>query len=169
MGDSMFMTANQIAQDARRSRTVKDETHPTAPLLEETFAHSFANLGAQLVAIRQQGEKRYKRSPAYKQERKAARAGNRKPSKRVSYTDEEAAALRIIEVRAKELRQVESIVSADPELMTLVDASIAGIHVKAAQRRQSRTLIAVAILSLIAGWLLSAISPATAVVQLLAR
>ena len=129
MGDSIFMTASQIAQDARRSRTVKDEAQPTAPLLEETFAHSFASLGAQLVAIRQQGEKRYKKSPAHKQERKAARASNRKPSKRVSYTDEEEAALQVIEVRAKELRQVERIVSADPELMNLVEASI-GVQVR---------------------------------------
>jgi hypothetical protein len=148
---------------------VKDETQPTAPLLEETFAHSFATLGAQLVAIRRQGEKRYRKSPAYKQERQAARAGNRKPSTRVAYTDEEKAALQAIEDQAKELRQVERIVSADPDLMTLVDAAITGIHVQAAQRRQTRTLIAVAVLSLIAGWLLSAISPATALMQLLAR
>jgi len=148
---------------------VKEEAQPTAPLLEETFAHSFATLGAQLVAIRQQGEKRYKRSPAYKQERKAARAGNWKPSKRASYTDEEKTALQVIKVRAEELRQVESIVNADPELMNLVDASIAGVHDKAAARRQTRALIAVAVLSLIVGWLLSAISPATALVQLLTR
>ena len=169
MGDSILITASQIAQDARRSRTLKDEAQPTAPLLDEMFAQSFATLGAQLIAIRQQGEKRYKRSPAYKQERKAARAGNRKPSARVAYTDEEAAALQAIEVRAEDLRQVESIVSADLELMNLVDASIAGIHVKAAQRQQTFTLIAVAVLSLIVGWLLSAISPATALAQLLAR
>jgi hypothetical protein len=148
---------------------VKDEAQPTAPLLEELFAHSFATLGAQLVAIRQRGEKRYRKSPAYKQERKAARAGKRRPSTRVLYTDAETAALQGIEDQAKGLCQVESIVSADPDLMNLVDASIGGIHVKAAQRRQTRTLIAVAVLSLIIGWLFSAISPATALTQLLAR
>jgi hypothetical protein len=163
------MVAIQIALDARRTRTVKDETQSIAPHVEEMFAHSFATLGAQLFAIRQQGEKRYRKSPAYKQERKAARAGVKKPSTRVAYTGEEKAALQVIEDQAKELRQVESIVSADPDLMTLVDASIGGIHVKAAQRRQTRTLIAVAALSLIIGWLLSAISPATALTQLLAR
>ena len=147
---------------------MKDEAPPTAPLLEETFAHSFATLGAQLVAIRQQGEKRYKKSPAYKQERKAARASNRKPSKRVSYTGEEEAALQAIEVRAKELRQVERIVSADPELMNLVEASI-GIQVRAAQRRQTRISIAVAGVAVIVGWLLSALGSATALAQLLAR
>ena len=148
---------------------MKDEAPPTAPLLEETLAHSFATLGAQLVAIRQQGEKRYKKSPAYKQERKAARASNRKPSKRVSYTVEEEAALQAIEVRAKELRQVERIVSADPELMNLVEASI-GIQVRAAaQRRQTHISIAVAGVAVIVGWLLSALGSATALAQLLAR
>jgi hypothetical protein len=162
------MTAIQIALDARRSRTVKDETQSIAPHVEELFAHSFATLGAQLFAIRQQGEKRYRKSPAYKQERKAARAGAKKPSKRVSYTDEEEAALQVIEVRAKELRQVERIVSADPELMNLVEASI-GIQVRAAQRRQTRISIAVAGVAVIVGWLLSALGSATALAQLLAR
>jgi hypothetical protein len=40
---------------------------------------------------------------------------------------------------------------------------------KAIQRRQARKLIAVAIMALIAGWLLSAITPATILVQLVAR
>lgn len=148
---------------------MKDEAQSIAPHVEEMFADSFAALGAQLVAIRQQGEKRYRKSPAYKQERKAARAGAKKPSTCVAYTGEEKAALQVIEGQAKELRQVESIVSADPDLMRLVDASIGGIHVKAAQRRQTRALIAVAALSLIIGWLLSAISPATVLTHLLAR
>jgi hypothetical protein len=165
----MIMTTIQIAQDARRSRSVKDDTQPTASFLEELFAQSFATLGAQLVAIQQEGEKRYRKSPAYKQERKAAHAAAKKPSKRAAYSGQAKAALQIIEDRAKELRQVESIVSADPDLMKLVDASIAGIHIKAAQRQQTRNLIAVAVLALIVGWLLSAISPATVLAQLLAH
>ena len=75
---------------------MKNETWPTAPELEETFAHSFGVLGTQLVAIRQQAEKRYKKSPAYKQDRKAARAGNKKLRRHVPYTEEETAALRAI-------------------------------------------------------------------------
>jgi hypothetical protein len=167
-GDFTIMTAIQIAPDARRSRTVKNETQPTAPELEETFAHSFGVLGAQLVAIHQQAEKRYKKSSAYKQDRKAARAGAKKPRRHVPYTDEEKAALSAIEDRAKKLRQVERILSADPELMKLTGAMMEN-QVKAVRRHQTRTIIAVAVVSLTVGWLLSAISPATVLVQLVAR
>jgi hypothetical protein len=137
-----------------------------APQLDEAFAQSFGELGSQLVAIRQQREKRYRSSPAYKQDRKAARAGKKRPGRRATYTDEEKAALKVIEDRAKKLRQVERILSADPELMKLTGASIES-QVTAVRRRQTRTLIAVAVVSVIAGWLLSAISPATALIQLI--
>jgi hypothetical protein len=140
----------------------------TAPQLEETFAQSFGVLGAQLVEIRQQREQRYRKSPAYKEDRKAARAGRKRPGRRVTYTDEEKAALKAIEDRAKKLRQVERILNADPELMKLTEASIENL-MKTVQRRQTRTLIAVAVVSLIAGWLLSAISPATVLTQLVVR
>jgi hypothetical protein len=159
------MTAIQIAQDARRSRTVKNKAQPTALELEETFAYSFGVLGAQLVAIRHQAEKRYKKSPAFKQDRKAARAGNKMLHRRVPYTDEETAAVKAIEDRAKKLRQIESILSADPELIKLTSAGIEN-QVKAVKRRQTRMLVAVSIVSLIVGWLLSAISPATVLTQL---
>ena len=162
------MTAIQIAQDARRSRTVKNEAQPTALELEETFAYSFGVLGAQLVAIRHQAEKRYKKSPAFKQDRKAARAGNKMLHRRVPYTDEETATVKAIEDRAKKLRQVESILSADPELVKLTGAGIEN-QVKAIQHRQTRMLVAVSVVSLIVGWLLSVISPATALAQLVAR
>ena len=143
-----------------------------APRLDETFAQSFGVLGAQLVAIREQREKRYRASPAYKEDRKvdrkAARAGKRAPRRRVSYTNEEKAALKAIEDRAKKLRQVERILSADPELIKLTGAGIEN-QVKAVHRRQTRMLVAVSVVSLIVGWLLSAISPATALTQLVAR
>lgn len=139
-----------------------------APQLDETFAETFGVLGAHLIAIREQREKRYRSSPAYKLDRKAERAGAKKPGKRVSYTDEEEAALKDIEDRAKKLRQVERILSADPELMKLTEASIES-KMKAIQRRQTRMLIAVAVASLITGWLLSAISPATILAQLVTR
>jgi hypothetical protein len=143
-----------------------------APRLDETFAQSFGVLGEQLVAIREQREKRYRTSPAYKEDRKvdrkAARSGKKTPRRRVSYTDEEKAALKAIEDRAKKLRQVERILSADPELMKLAGAMMEN-QVKAVQRHQTRTVIAVAVVSLTVGWLLSAISPATVLVQLVAR
>jgi hypothetical protein len=136
-----------------------------APQLDETFAQSFGVLGAQLVEIRQQREQRYRKSPAYKEDRKAARAGRKRPGRRVTYTEEERAALKVIEDRAKKLRQVERILNADPELMKLTEASIENL-MTAVQRRQTRKLIAVAVVSLIAGWLISAISPATILAQL---
>jgi hypothetical protein len=139
-----------------------------APQLEETFAQSFGVLGAQLIEIRQQREQRYRKSPAYKQDRKAARAGKKKPGRRVTYTEEEKAALKVIEDRAKKLRQVERILNADPELMKLTAAMIEK-QVTAVQRRQSRTLLAVAVVSLVIGWLLSALSPATVLMQLVTR
>jgi hypothetical protein len=139
-----------------------------APQLEETFAQSFGVLGAQLVEIRQQREQRYRKSPAYKEDRKAARAGRKRPGRRVTYTEEEKAALKVIEDRAKKLRQVERILNADPELMKLTETSIE-TRLKAIQRRQTRKLIAVAVVSLIAGWLLSVISPATVLAQLVAH
>ncbi len=139
-----------------------------APQLDETFAQSFGVLGAQLVEIRQQREQRYRKSPAYKEDRKAARAGRKRPGRRVTYTEEEKAALKVIEDRAKKLRQVERILNADPELMKLTEASIENL-MKAIQRRQARKLIAVAVVSLIVGWLLSAITPATILAQLVAR
>jgi hypothetical protein len=144
--------------------------HQVTRQLDETFAQTFGVLGAQLVAIRDQREQRYRRSPAYKEDRKedrkAARAGKRTPGRRVLYTTEEKAALKTIEDRAKKLRQVERILSADPELMKLTETAIEG-RVKAVQRRQTRTLIAVAVASLIAGWLLSAISSAAVLTQLI--
>jgi hypothetical protein len=136
-----------------------------APQLDETFAQSFGVLGAQLVEIRQQREERYRKSPAYKEDRKAARAGRKRPGKRVTYTEEEKSALKVIEDRAKKLRQVERILNADPELMKLTEASIENL-MTAVQRRQTRKLITVAVVSLIVGWLLSAISPATILAQL---
>jgi hypothetical protein len=139
-----------------------------APQLDETFAQSFGVLGAQLVEIRQQREQRYRKSPAYKEDRKAARAGRKRPGRRVTYTEEERAALKVIEDRAKKLRQVERILNADPELMKLTEASIDNL-VRTVQRRQSRTVIAVAVASLLVGWLLSAISPATFLVHLVMR
>ena len=146
---------------------MKNETQPTAPELEETFAHSFGVLGAQLVAIHQQAEKRYKKSPAFKQDRKAARAGAKRLRRRVPYTDEEAAAVKAIEDRAKKLRQVERILSADPELIKLTGAGIEN-QVKSVQRRQTRMVVAVAVVSLIVGWLLSVISPMVALAHLVA-
>ena len=137
-----------------------------APQLEQTFAQSFGVLGAQLIEIRQQREQRYRKSPAYKEDRKAARAGKKKPGRRVTYTEEEKAALKAIEDRAKKLRQVERILNADPELMKLT-ATMIEKQVKAVQRRQTRTLLAVAVVSLVIGWLLSAISPATILTQLI--
>jgi hypothetical protein len=139
-----------------------------APQLDETFAKSFGVLGAQLVEIRQQREQRYRKSPAYKEDRKAARAGRKRPGRRVTYTEEEKAALKAIEDRAKKLRQVERILNADPELMKLTEAMMEK-RLKAVQRRQTRMLIAVAVVSLIAGWLLSAIVPATVLTQLIVR
>jgi hypothetical protein len=136
-----------------------------APQLDETFAQSFGVLGAQLVEIRQQREQRYRKSPAYKEDRKAARAGRKRPGKRVTYTEEEKSALKVIEDRAKKLRQVERILNADPDLMKLTEASIENL-MTAVQRRQTRKLITVAVVSLIVGWLLSAISPATILAQL---
>jgi hypothetical protein len=50
--------------------------------------------------------------------------------------------------------------------MKLTDTAIEG-RVKAAQRRQTRTLIAVALVSLITGWLLSVISSAAVLTQLI--
>ncbi len=139
-----------------------------APQLDETFAKSFGVLGAQLVEIRQQREQRYRKSPAYKEDRKAARAGRKRPGRRVTYTEEEKAALKAIEDRAKKLRQVERILNADPELMKLTEASIENL-MKAVQRRQARKLIAVAVIALTVGWLLSAITPATVLAQLVVR
>lgn len=139
-----------------------------APQLEETFAQSFGVLGAQLIEIRQQREQRYRKSPAYKEDRKAARAGRKRPGRRVTYTEEERAALKAIEDRAKKLRQVERILNADPELMKLTEASIENL-MKVVQRRQARKLIAVAVVFLVAGWLLSAITPATVFAQFIAR
>jgi hypothetical protein len=52
--------------------------------------------------------------------------------------------------------------------MKLTEASIENL-MKAIQRRQARKLIAVAVVSLIAGWLLSAIAPATVLTQLVVR
>ena len=139
-----------------------------APQLDETFAKSFGVLGAQLVEIRQQREQRYRKSPQYKEDRKAARAGRKRPGKRVTYTEEEKAALKAIEDRAKKLRQVERILNADPELMKLTGAMMEN-QLKAVRRHQTRTIIAVAVVSLTVGWLLSAITPATVLTQLVVR
>ena len=58
--------------------------------------------------------------------------------------------------------------SADPELMKLTGAMMEN-QVKAVRRHQTRTVIAVAVVSLTVGWLLSALSPATVLVQLVAH
>lgn len=72
-----------------------------------------------------------------------------------------------LQARATRLQQVQQLLSDDPELLHVVDASIRN-RVSAAARRQSLLSVAVAIISLIVGWLLSAISPLSAA-HLLAR
>jgi hypothetical protein len=61
----------------------------------------------------------------------------------------------------------------DPELMRLVDASIQkrvqAAKVRAQQRRQTIFTIIVTVDSLTVGWLLSAVSPVSAVAQLVGR
>jgi hypothetical protein len=52
--------------------------------------------------------------------------------------------------------------------MKLTEASIENL-MKAIQRRQARKLIAVAVIALTVGWLLSAITPATVLAQLVAH
>lgn len=76
-------------------------------------------------------------------------------------SDQEAAMIDTLQDRAKRLRQVQQLLTDDPELLHVVDASIRN-RVGSAQRRQAMLSVVLAILSLIAGWLLSAISPLSA-------
>jgi hypothetical protein len=91
-------------------------------------------------------------------------------------TDEEKASLKLLQARTKRLRQLQTLFKDDPELMRIVDEMI-GNQVKAAEQRQQaqahvaqrqQTVFSVAfsVLSLIVGWLLSAVSPVSAVAHL---
>jgi hypothetical protein len=81
-------------------------------------------------------------------------------------TDEEQKTFDSLRTRIQRLNQVQSFFRDDPELMQMVDSAIAK-RTQAAQRRQTGITIGVALISLPAGWLLSAVSPVAAVTQLL--
>ena len=66
------------------------------------------------------------------------------------------------------LTSMQEHLEADPALLSFVDAMI-GNQVKAAERRQPMVAAGVSLASLIAGWLLSAISPVSTLTHLLAR
>jgi hypothetical protein len=91
-------------------------------------------------------------------------------------TDDEKASMDRLQARAKRLRQMQKLFKDDPELMRIVDVTI-GNQLKAAeerqqtqarlaQRRQTAFSVVFSVLSLIAGWLLSAVSPVSAVARL---
>lgn len=71
-----------------------------------------------------------------------------------------------LQTRVRHLRQIETWMQADPDLLHTVDQLISN-QVRAAQRRQAIFSAGTAILSLVAGWLLSAISPVSALAHLL--
>jgi len=70
-------------------------------------------------------------------------------------------AVKKIDASARRLRQVQKYFREDPELMHLVDASIAK-NTRMMQRRQTIISTSIAVISLLVGWLLSAVSPVSA-------
>jgi hypothetical protein len=84
-----------------------------------------------------------------------------------------------LDSRTARLQQVNQLLHADPELLRLVDTSIFR-HVQAAeqrqaarakstQRRQALFTVVLTVMSLVVGWLLSAISPVSTVAHLVGR
>lgn len=83
-----------------------------------------------------------------------------------SLSPEERAQFDALSSRLKHLRQLQAWIKDDPDLFQMVDLSI-GQQVKSASRRQARLSALYAAVSLVAGWLLSAITPASALAHLL--
>jgi hypothetical protein len=109
---------------------------------------------------------------AAKSQDKSAKAGRRSKDgdeglHEVEILPRELAAIAVLQDHANRLRQVQALLADDPELVRVVDVSIRN-RVGAAQRKQAVISVALAILSLIAGWLLSAVTPLSAA-QLFAR
>ncbi len=69
-----------------------------------------------------------------------------------------------LDVRIKRLQAMRDWINVDPELGRFVDTAI-GQQVKAAERRQRIFATGLGVVSLIVGWLLSAISPAHLVLR----
>jgi hypothetical protein len=126
-------------------------------------------LSAQTVAIRQQMEafltrSQERRNEIVQEDVEHSVHGEATPARALPMwilTDEEERALTDLLARSKRLQQVQQLLSDDPELLRVVDASIRN-RIDAATRHLSALSIVVAMLSLIAGWLLSTISPLSA-------
>lgn len=73
-------------------------------------------------------------------------------------TDEEV--ISAIDQQIERLEQVRGWLAADPHLHNLIDGAISN-RVKVSEARQNRNSIVVSVVSLVAGWLLSFITPST--------
>ena len=76
--------------------------------------------------------------------------------------------IRLLAMRRDRLHLLGDWSREDPGVMQSIDEVIVN-HLKASRRRQRRITFALAIASLIVGWLLSAITPATALAHLVGR
>jgi hypothetical protein len=124
----------------------------------------------QISAILERGRARSKELEEERAREDEAAGGNiaHEPILPWTLTPEEDATLTNLQTRVQRLNQVQSFFRDDPELMHLVDSAIAK-RTQAASRRQTLIAVGVALASLVAGWLLSAVSPVSAVTQLFGR
>jgi hypothetical protein len=128
----------------------------------------------ELASVRRKFDELYKRGKRRsdellaKQKRGTGGGVRSAPVPLLTFTPEEQVAFDNLRTRVQRLNQVQTFFHDDPELMRMVDSAIAN-HTKAAQRRQSFLTVGVALVSLLAGWLLSAVSSVAAVGHLFAR
>jgi hypothetical protein len=90
------------------------------------------------------------------------RAGGSTLGRRIDPTS--LAKVELAQRRIQQLQRVQSWMKQDPELMGVLDTFI-GKQVKVVRRRQALVTLILSIVSLIVGWLLSALGPATVLVH----
>lgn len=99
------------------------------------------------------------------------------PVARWLFTDEEKKQLNAFQGRVRRLQRLQKLLQEDPDLLQIVDHTLskqieaaemrAIARAKADQRRQTIISACAAVVSLIAGWLLSAISPVSTLAHLI--
>jgi hypothetical protein len=134
--------AQRAAQRARHAQQRTEQAEQRQQQLEQ--AMKGPQTGAASAVSRAQAQEYLDAASAVAQ----AKAGRQQADKTAH----------VLAVRAERLQQVQAWFSEDPALERFVETAIQS-RVKAAARRQATIWVIVAIVSLVAGWLLNAYSP----------
>jgi hypothetical protein len=151
-----------------------DETPASPELLRQILQEQLTATEDGLYELRKD-----RPQPSYSPKKPAPGERSSPAAKRTPEEEAAAEAIRALSNRMQNLQQVLGLFHRDPDLMRLVDTSIQkrmqgaekkqAAIARAAQRRQTIFTVVLAVISLAAGWLLSAISPVSTVAHLVGR